>query len=65
MAIDDVVSWNAWIEVLERASLAPVGSWEALLQALEASAMTRARARSSGAVIRASKKATLEIMGRV
>ena len=36
LAVDDVVSWNAWAEELERASLVPVGSWETFLQALEA-----------------------------
>ncbi len=30
------VSWNAWVEHLERASLVPVGSWQTFLQALEA-----------------------------
>jgi glucuronate isomerase len=35
-AVDDVASWNAWVGDLERASLVPVGSWQALLQALEA-----------------------------
>ena len=36
LAVDDVGSWNAWVESLERASLVPVGSWETFLQALEA-----------------------------
>jgi glucuronate isomerase len=36
LATDDVVSWNAWVESLERASLVPIGSWETFLQALEA-----------------------------
>ena len=36
LAVDDVVSWNAWVEHLERASLVPVGSWQTFLQALEA-----------------------------
>jgi glucuronate isomerase len=36
LAADDVVSWNAWVENLERASLVPVGSWQTFLQALEA-----------------------------
>ena len=30
-----VVSWNAWVEGLERASFVPIGSWETFLQALE------------------------------
>jgi glucuronate isomerase len=36
LAVADVVSWNAWVEALERASLLPIGSWETFLQALEA-----------------------------
>ncbi|MCG6927690.1 MAG: glucuronate isomerase [Acidobacteria bacterium] len=36
LAVADVVSWNAWVEALERASLVPIGSWETFLQALEA-----------------------------
>ncbi len=36
VAVDDVVSWNAWVKELERVSLVPVGSWETFLQALEA-----------------------------
>jgi glucuronate isomerase len=35
LATDDVVSWNAWVEGLERASFVPIGSWETFLQALE------------------------------
>ena len=35
LAVDDVVSWNTWVEGLERASLVPIGSWETFLQALE------------------------------
>jgi len=36
LAVADVVSWNAWVEALERSSLVPIGSWETFLQALEA-----------------------------
>jgi glucuronate isomerase len=36
LAVDDVVSWNAWVERLEQASQVSVGSWETLLRALEA-----------------------------
>jgi glucuronate isomerase len=35
-AVDDVVSWNAWVKKLEDVSHVPVGSWETFLQALEA-----------------------------
>jgi glucuronate isomerase len=36
LAVDDVVSWNAWVKKLEDVSHVPVGSWETFLQALEA-----------------------------
>lgn len=35
LAVEDVATWNAWVERLEKASAVSIGSWEALLQALE------------------------------
>jgi glucuronate isomerase len=36
VAVDDVASWNSWVDRLERASLVAIGGWETFLQALEA-----------------------------
>jgi len=35
LAVEDVAAWNAWVDRLERAAGASVGTWDALLQALE------------------------------
>jgi glucuronate isomerase len=35
LAVDDVVSWNAWLERLEQTSRVPVDTWDNFLQALE------------------------------
>jgi len=35
LAVDDPEAWNAWVDRLEKAAEASIGSWQALLQALE------------------------------